>query len=130
MMSGLASGWLRAGLMDLSATTPKKNIPVSFPTESCQNQRRCTIAIPPQKRSKPFWHWATKSKNNDLSRTAPFLMPNKNGTCFVVMGFAKKTDFESGRTYDLDKSYQNMIKPAVEAAGLACVRADEIVHSG
>lgn len=52
------------------------------------------------------------------------------GTCFVVMGFNKKTDFETGRTLDLDKSYRNMIKPAVEAAGLKCVRADEIVHSG
>jgi hypothetical protein len=52
------------------------------------------------------------------------------GTCFVIMGFGKKTDFETGRTLDLDKSYRNMIKPAVEAAGLTCVRADEIVHSG
>src|SRR5882672_5416906 len=52
------------------------------------------------------------------------------GSCFVVMGFGKKTDFESGRTLDLDKSYRNMIKPAVEAAGLQCIRADEIVHSG
>ena len=52
------------------------------------------------------------------------------GTCFVVMGFGKKTDFETGRTLDLDMSYQNMIKPAVEAAGLKCIRADEIVHSG
>jgi tetratricopeptide (TPR) repeat protein len=51
-------------------------------------------------------------------------------TCFVVMGFGKKTDFETGRTLDLDKSYRNIIKPAVEAAGLKCVRADEIVHSG
>jgi hypothetical protein len=57
-------------------------------------------------------------------------MTSKKGTCFVVMGFNKKTDFETGRTLDLDKSYQNMIKPAVEAAGLECVRADEIVHSG
>src|SRR5215218_456332 len=58
-------------------------------------------------------------------------MPEKaNGTCFVVMGFGKKTDFETGRTLDLDMSYQNMIKPAVEAAGLKCIRADEIVHSG
>ncbi|MDQ6813776.1 MAG: TRAFs-binding domain-containing protein [Bacteroidota bacterium] len=55
---------------------------------------------------------------------------NDKGTCFVVMGFGKKTDFESGRTLDLDKSYKNMIKPAVEAAGLKCIRADEIVHSG
>ncbi len=52
------------------------------------------------------------------------------GTCFVVMGFGKKTDFESGRVLDLDKSYRYMIKPAVEAAGLKCIRADEIVHSG
>lgn len=51
-------------------------------------------------------------------------------TCFVVMGFGKKTDFETGRVLDLDKSYRNMIKPAVEAAGLSCIRADEIVHSG
>ncbi|HEX7186076.1 MAG TPA: TRAFs-binding domain-containing protein [Thermoanaerobaculia bacterium] len=55
---------------------------------------------------------------------------NLKGTCFVVMGFGKKTDFESGRTLDLDKSYKNMIKPAVEEAGLKCIRADEIVHSG
>lgn len=52
------------------------------------------------------------------------------GTCFVVMGFGKKTDFETGRTLDLDKTYKNIIKPAVEDAGLKCVRADEIIHSG
>ncbi|MES2924476.1 MAG: TRAFs-binding domain-containing protein [Verrucomicrobiota bacterium] len=51
-------------------------------------------------------------------------------TCFVVMGFGKKTDFETGRTLDLDKSYRNVIKPGVIASGLQCVRADEIVHSG
>lgn len=55
---------------------------------------------------------------------------NPQGTCFVVMGFGKKTDFETGRVLDLDTSYRNMIKPAVEAAGLRCIRADEIVHSG
>lgn len=55
---------------------------------------------------------------------------NFKGTCFVVMGFGKKTDFETGRVLDLDKSYKNMIKPAVEATGLQCIRADEIVHSG
>jgi hypothetical protein len=51
-------------------------------------------------------------------------------TCFVVMGFGVKTDYQTGRKLDLDKSYQNLIKPAVEAAGLTCVRADEIVHAG
>ena len=51
-------------------------------------------------------------------------------TCFVVMGFGTKTDLLTGRTLDLDKSYRTMIKPAVEAAGVTCVRADEIVHAG
>jgi tetratricopeptide (TPR) repeat protein len=58
--------------------------------------------------------------------------PEKKGTCFVVMGFGKKTDFESTptRTLDLDKTYNQIIKPAVEEAGLECIRANEIVHSG
>src|SRR5262245_9153828 len=51
-------------------------------------------------------------------------------TCFVVMGFGKKTDFETGRTLDLNLTYNYIIKPAVTAAGLKCVRADEITHSG
>jgi hypothetical protein len=52
------------------------------------------------------------------------------GKCFVVMGFGKKTDFETGRVLDLDKSYKYIIKPAVADAGLECTRADEIPHSG
>jgi tetratricopeptide (TPR) repeat protein len=51
-------------------------------------------------------------------------------TCFVVMGFGKKTDFSQNKTFDLDKSYKYIIKPAVEAAGYTCVRADEIQHAG
>jgi hypothetical protein len=54
----------------------------------------------------------------------------EKGICFVVMGFGKKTDFETGRVLDLNQSYQNLVKPAVEAASLKCIRADEIVHSG
>ena len=50
--------------------------------------------------------------------------------CFVVMGFGKKTDFTQGKTFDLDKSYNYIIKPAVKAAGYDCVRADEIQHAG
>jgi hypothetical protein len=56
-------------------------------------------------------------------------MPN----CFVAMGFGQKTAFYSGkkkpRVLDLDKTYQNIIKPAVKDAGLDCTRADEIQHS-
>lgn len=51
-------------------------------------------------------------------------------TCFVVMGFGKKTDYPTGRVLDLDKSYKYIIKPAAEAAGCECIRADEIQHSG
>jgi hypothetical protein len=59
------------------------------------------------------------------------MKPSKNQkVCFVIMGFGKKTDFETGRVLDLDKSYLNIIKPAVEDAGLTCMRADEIIHSG
>jgi tetratricopeptide (TPR) repeat protein len=50
--------------------------------------------------------------------------------CFVVMGFGKKTDYESGRTLDLDATYEAIIKPAVIAAGLRCIRSDELIHSG
>jgi hypothetical protein len=50
--------------------------------------------------------------------------------CFVIMGFGKKMDFETGRVLDLDQSYLQLIKPAAEAAGLKCIRADEIIHSG
>lgn len=50
--------------------------------------------------------------------------------CFVIMGFGKKTDFESGRTLDLDATYESIIQPAVAAQNMRCIRADEIVHSG
>ncbi len=50
--------------------------------------------------------------------------------CFVVMGYGTKTDFATGRKLNLDKSYHALIKPVVESKGIACVRADEIPHSG
>ena len=60
-------------------------------------------------------------------------MPNSTllgkKTCFVIQGFGEKTDFTTGRKLNLDASYQ-VIKEAVEEAGLECIRADEIKHSG
>ena len=50
--------------------------------------------------------------------------------CFVVMGFGKKTDLASGNTFDLDKTYQNIIKPIVSECGYKCVRADEVQDTG
>ncbi len=49
--------------------------------------------------------------------------------CFVVQGFGEKTDLTNGRRLNLDASYQ-VIKGAVEDAGLVCMRADEVVSSG
>lgn len=53
-----------------------------------------------------------------------------NKKCFVIMGYGIRTDYATGRDLDLDKTYKNIIKPAAEKAGLDCIRADEIIHSG
>lgn len=53
----------------------------------------------------------------------------KQKVCFVIQGFGEKTDFETGRKLNLDNSYA-VIKEAVVAAGLQCIRADEVQHSG
>jgi tetratricopeptide (TPR) repeat protein len=58
------------------------------------------------------------------------MSPVSQRVCFVVMGFGKKTDYESGRLLDLDATYEAIIKPAAVGAGLRCIRADEIIHSG
>jgi hypothetical protein len=52
-------------------------------------------------------------------------------TCFVIMGFGEKTDFQSNpqRVLNLNRTYEDIIKPAVTEAGLTCIRADEIIHS-
>jgi hypothetical protein len=73
---------------------------------------------------------ARRPSNQEAPRMSTENPAEPQGTCFVVMGFGKKTDFETGRTLDLDKTYRNIIKPAVQAAGLKCVRADEILHAG
>lgn len=50
--------------------------------------------------------------------------------CFVVMGFGKKVEYETGRVLDLDATYEAIIEPAVSGNGLRCIRADEITQSG
>ena len=45
--------------------------------------------------------------------------------CFVIQGFGKKQDYEQGKQFDLDASYE-VIKEAIEAAGFECYRADEL----
>lgn len=53
------------------------------------------------------------------------------GSCFVIMGFGEKTDFQSSpqRVLNLNRTYEDIIKPVVVEAGHTCVRADEIIHS-
>ena len=55
-------------------------------------------------------------------------MPNP--TCFVVMGFGPKVDLATGRTLDMNKTYEFLIKPVLEDLNIDCIRADEIPHSG
>jgi hypothetical protein len=52
------------------------------------------------------------------------------GSCFVIMGFGEKTDFQSNpqRVPNLNRTYEDITKPVVEKAG-HIVRADEIIHS-
>lgn len=49
-----------------------------------------------------------------------------NKRCFVSMPFGVKIDYRTGRKLDMDVVYQQLVKPAVERAGLQCMRADEI----
>ncbi|CAE6837492.1 TRAFs-binding domain-containing protein [Paraburkholderia haematera] len=49
--------------------------------------------------------------------------------CFVLMPFGKKSD-EGGRVIDFDRVYSEVIQPAVTAAGLEPIRADEDAAGG
>lgn len=50
--------------------------------------------------------------------------------CFVIMGYGKRADLGTGKTYDLDQTYNYIIKPAVEELGITCIRGDEVHESG
>ena len=47
-----------------------------------------------------------------------------------MIGFGPKIDYSQKKTFNLYKTYKRIIKPAAEAAGYSCVRADEIQHAG
>ena len=56
---------------------------------------------------------------------------SKKKTCFVIMGFGEKTDFQSNpqRVLDLNRTFEDIIQPAVTESGVECIRADTIIHS-
>lgn len=47
-------------------------------------------------------------------------------TCFVVMGYKVKRS-EDGKEYDLDKSYEKIIKPVLDENKIEYLRADELL---
>src|SRR5690242_7654357 len=49
--------------------------------------------------------------------------------CFVLMPFGKKPTV-AGATVDFDAVYHDLIAPAVDAAGLQTIRADEEMSGG
>ncbi len=59
--------------------------------------------------------------------------PDSRKVCFVVMGFGEKTAYtkdHTPRVLDLDATFEAIIEPAVENAGLRCIRADQMLNSG
>ena len=48
--------------------------------------------------------------------------------CFIIMGFHIKT-MEDGKQYNLDLSYEKIIKPVLERLDIEYIRADEIMRS-
>ena len=51
-------------------------------------------------------------------------------TCFVVIGFGKKTDYATGRVLNLDLTYTRLIKPAFDKVGIRCFRAIDVNVTG
>ena len=51
-------------------------------------------------------------------------------TCFVIIGFGIKTDYATGKSYDLDKTFENIIKPAFDALDILCYRTCDLEQGG
>ena len=64
----------------------------------------------------------TGNKRNSAVSTLP-AQASKQLTCFVVIGFGSKTDYSTGRVLNLDKTYQQLIRPACDRADVNCFRA-------
>ena len=53
-----------------------------------------------------------------------------NPLCFVLMPFGTKKDPTGGPDINFDSVYEQAIRPAIEAAGMDAVRADEELTGG
>jgi len=47
-------------------------------------------------------------------------------TCFVSMPFGKKSDLLTGREFDFDRVYLEIVRPAAEGSGYGALRANEL----
>ena len=64
----------------------------------------------------------TVNKRKPTASTLP-TKADKQLTCFVVTGFGNKTDYSTGRVLNLDKTYQQLIRPACDQVDVNCFRA-------
>jgi len=53
-----------------------------------------------------------------------------NKRCFVVMGYGTRPDLSSGKRINLDRVYQEIIRPVVTECEYECIRGDEVLDSG
>jgi hypothetical protein len=64
----------------------------------------------------------TTKKRKSVAGTQPAKV-SRQLTCFVVTGFGNKTDYSTERVLNLDKTYQQLVRPACDKADVNCFRA-------
>ncbi len=57
-------------------------------------------------------------------------MSTKGKTCFVIIGYGTKTDYKTGQQYNLDMTFDNIIKPVFDELEMKCFRAKDLIYSG
>jgi tetratricopeptide (TPR) repeat protein len=68
----------------------------------------------------------TTNKSKSAARNQPAKADrgaSRQLTCFVVTGFGNKTDYSTGRMLNLDKTYEQLIRPACDKVNVNCFRA-------
>ena len=68
----------------------------------------------------------TTNKSKSTARNQPAKADRgarRQLTCFVVTGFGNKTDYSTGRVLNLDKTYEQLIRPACDKVNVNCFRA-------
>lgn len=70
-----------------------------------------------------------KSPSKTAARRAGPTAPRQR-SCFVVTGFGNKTDYATGRVLNLDKTYEQLVRPACDQVNVNCFRAIDANLSG